>query len=160
MSEIITEYLSFDKLDGELKSVFDYWLSLKGEKLGPSWREFNLMKIPAKKIPFTIVADILDNEECLMKYRFVGTDFNRVHGIELTGKSPLDVTPEQFGKKLNQELIDIVRNQNPTYSVYHLKGIQFLNLLQRVIRLPLSNDGKEITHIVSVIEYVEGKSVV
>jgi len=157
MSEIVTEYLSFDKLDGELKLVFDYWLSLRGDRLGPRWREFDLMKIPAKKIPFTIITDIINKEEGLMKYRFVGTDFYRVHGIELTGKNPLDVPPEELGKKLNQELLDIVREQKPTYSIHHLREIRRLHILQHVLRLPLSDDGKEVTHILSVVDYIEDK---
>jgi len=157
MAEITTKHLSVDDLKGDIRQVFEYWLSLKGDGPGPSWREFNLMKLPTKLIPFTIVTDIVDVEQGVMKYRFVGTDFRRVHGIELTGKSPLDVPPAVLGRRLYDDLVDIARQQSPTYSQHHLADIKVLEILQRVIRLPLSDDGRRVSHIVSVVEYVEDR---
>jgi len=158
MAEIITEHLSIDTLEGDIRQIFEYWQSLKGDRLGPSWRQFDLMKLPTRRIPFTIITDIVDAERGVMSYRFVGTDFRRVHGIELTGKSPLDVPPADLGRRLYDDLIDIVKQQKPTFSQHQLAGIKVLEILQRVIRLPLSDDSQQVSHIVSVVDYVEDRN--
>jgi len=157
MAEITTEHLTIDDLEGGFRQIFEYWLSLKGDGPGPGWREFNLMKLPTRLIPFTIVTDIVDTEQGVMTYRFVGTDFRRVHGIELTGKSPLDVPPADLGRRLYDDLLEIIRQQKPAFSQHHLAEIKALEVLQRVVRLPLSDDGRRVTHIVSVVEYVENR---
>ncbi len=132
-----------------LRPVFDYWLGLRGDRLGPSWREFDLMALPAKVLPTTQVVDWLP-ERGEFRFRYCGTGYTAIHGIDLTGKSPRDLPFKGLGDFIHAEYLGVVRDREPNMVSYGYRDGGVFVEIETCLRLPLSDDGHSVTGIVTV----------
>ena len=103
-----TREIGFEELPEPLHDGFDYWLSLKGKRLAPSWQEFDLLGLPASIIPYVTV---VDRKVPLASsvYRFWGTGHVDAKGQDFTGKTLGDHPPgrvaevqDEYGKVLRR----------------------------------------------------------
>ena len=76
----------------------------------------------------------------------------RIHGSDMTGKSPYTISPSDFAETLRDQHRDLIRQGTASASVYQF--IRVDGILQRhtTMRMPLYDDGKKISNIVVVVD--------
>ncbi len=148
------EQIEFSALPADVLVAFDYWRSLKADRLAPSWPEFDLMKLPAHLIPYTNVVDVVDGGKDFF-CRFYGSSLAEIHGKELSSKLVSTAEPEELREAVLISMREIIEIRRPMARVAQIYPRHVVTL-QSLIRMPLSDDGKEITNIVTVAQYQRG----
>jgi hypothetical protein len=148
---VLVRDLSMSDLTDDLIIAYNYWRDIKGAKVGPSLRAFDLLRLPSKRLPSTLVFDCIDAGQSF-RFRYYGRAFAEIHGVDLTGKEPHDVQQPDLSNHVVSELGRIVSTASPNFSIYTYHGARGFEEFQAVLRLPLSDDGVTVAHIVSVVE--------
>jgi len=111
--------VSYEDLPQGLREAVDYWRTLKGQRIGPKWREIDMLKLPLQLLPTTVVVDCFDDEQgANFRYRFYGSGLRSIHNVELTGKTPDDVPVSMLSKSIKDEFIRVENSKAPLFSVY------------------------------------------
>ena len=138
----------------DLRAFFDYWKSLTGDRFAPSWREFDLLAIGASSVPRAVVVDVV-REPLNFIVRFWGTAHVSRKGVDKTGKSV--VSPPVFrGNTPFDEYDWVIREKRPYLAIGTVHLDEFgrpTDLTQQTLRLPLSDDGAEVHHVVSLASW-------
>ena len=137
-----------------LQAFYGYWNSIRGDRLAPSWKDFNLLDLPVNAIPYVVVADVqLDPLDFII--RFWGTAHLHRKGADKTGKSSI-AKPVYRGKTPYDEYVWVMKRKRP-YLVHGVVGLEdysgTTDLDQLTLRLPLSNDGENVHHVVSMASW-------
>jgi hypothetical protein len=85
-------------------------------------------------------------------YRYWGSIMTRIHGRDMTGQSPYDLEPADLARslrKIHSEMIEL-RTWNSTINTFTRHG--GISHMHCALRLPLSDDGQSISHLVVVID--------
>ncbi len=144
--------LELEDLPSGLKAVYEYWFSLKDNRFAPSWREIDLFEIPADLIPTTIVVDIASPVK-QSTFRFWGSRLTEIHGVDMTGNHPYLLKPAEIGEKLLSDHIEIVERKCPIAWHYSFLASGGYIHSHSLVRLPLSDNGKDVSHILIVIDF-------
>lgn len=110
--------------------------------------------MPPKLIPFSNVVDVERGGEDFY-FRFYGTNLAEIHGKELTGKRTSDGDPPDLGNAARDSMRTVVERRAPIFCNAIIHSRHVINL-QRLIQLPLSDDGTNVTHLVTVAHYERG----
>jgi len=146
--------VSYEDLPQGLCEAVDYWRTLKGPRIGPTWREIDMLKLPLSLLPTTVVVDCFDDEQgANFRYRFYGSGLRAIHNVELTGKTPDDLPVSMLSKSIKNEFIRVETSKAPLFSVYGADTAEGFSPFLNVVRLPLSDDGERVTNILAVISY-------
>lgn len=144
-----------EQLEGNLAEVYAYWLKAKGDALiGPSWRNFDMLELPPKLLPSLLVLDIAEPVKNSV-YRYWGRELTYIHGADLTGKSPYDLTPQALADQLLADHSKVVANRKPLCGHYIFETFDHYKLTHSMIRLPLSSDGETVSNILIATDYSE-----
>lgn len=144
--------IDLTELPPNLRAAHEYWLTLKGDRIAPTWQEFELLEIPPAALPTTMVIDIADPLEN-SRFRFWGSKMTDIHGVEMTGKCPYDLTPPELSKQLYEDHSLVVNEVREIAHNYSFEASAGYIHSHSVIRLPVSNDGAHVTQIVVVVDY-------
>lgn len=141
---------SANQLHGPLESVFRQWNDLRAGKTAPTWSEFSLVNLPPKSLPWTVVVEpVPDHDD--FRIRFWGTERSRLQG-EQTGNLVSSLSPPELAEKLLSEYREVRDAQSPmlyaTDATNDRVSIHFT-----MMRLPISDDGRSVTRILSMIDY-------
>jgi hypothetical protein len=87
------------------------------------------------------------------RYRLTGTGSRDIHGVELTGRSVLDIRPAEHGRRLWNDLCRICADHQPQFL-----RLQFINQegsgrSYRVMRLPLAADGVNVDNVIVLNDF-------
>ena len=144
------QYLSLSSLPGPMTEALEYWRSLGGETLNCSWENFELHRLPAEILPTVMVTDLFDDEAKNM-YRYWGRGMTEVHGRDMTGKSPYDLSPPEFAESLREQHRVLREQRKPDAQVFNFTRARGIDHAHMVLRLPLSDDGQSVDHIVVIV---------
>lgn len=133
----------------EHRWVLDYWREKKGSRIAPTWKDIQLSDFPPRVIPWTIVVDI-DRDERSIRYRFWGTQLAEYYGRDYTGRSPLDIGPDEYGRTVYDAYMDTVDNKRPNLDVREYMARNERIGVQAVLRLPISDDGTNVDKALAV----------
>ena len=135
------------KLPDRLEKGLTYWNELRAARWAPGWTEFNLVDLDTDVVPYTIVVDVMA-EPLDFVYRFWGTGNTVYIGYDCTGKSVRD--NEMFSQKVFDECRQVCDQRRPM--VFHTKALKPNGTYREYyrLRLPLSDDGKTVTKVVSI----------
>lgn len=135
------------------RHVLETWERLRGARFAPSWREVDLTRLPGKIVPFICVADVqLDPEDFI--YRFWGTGHTEVKGKDNTGKSVRAHDPPELGEAIFREYARVTRERMPLAFRHDLyPELRHAAMYQDTLRLPLSDDGTRVTHVLSYADW-------
>jgi len=154
MSEMCDLSLSFEDLPPTLQSAVEYWRALKGKRIGPTWREVDMLQLPLELLSTTVVVDCFDDLDGInFCYRFYGSGLRNIHDIELTGKTPDDVPVPVLARFIKNEFRQVYETQTPVFSAYHCDVFHDSGDFLNVVRLPLSDDGIRVSNILGVTHY-------
>jgi len=138
-------------LTPEIEAFVGYWESLKDGAFAPSWQRFDLVALAPKSIPNIVVVDVV-REPLDFVVRFWGTAHVARKGADKTGKS-VNYAPEFRGQAAFEEYRWVVDNRRPLASrdIVNLQDVTgSLPFRQMLVRLPLSNDGETVDHVISL----------
>jgi len=136
-----------------------YWRSLRGDRFAPAWNEFDLFALGTESIPRVIVVDV-NRAPFRIDYRFWGTANVKVKGFDMTGKS-LDAFPPNRGAIAREEYRRVVTDKRPIAfkdtlalpSDQQRSGLERAPFDQIIVRVPLSDDGAFVDHVVSLCNW-------
>ena len=144
------EERSLDDVPASALPFLDYWheITAKG-RIGPAWRDFNMLKIPTTYIPSAVVVDY-NAEEHTYRYRYWGSALTGVFGGDYTGKTFEDLTgPFRY---ISYQTYDIILHSKcPVLIHFNINNNGIETSFQDVIRVPLSDNGDDISGVVSII---------
>jgi len=141
--------LPLDELPPALAAVFDYWRNLGGETLGCRWLDFELYELPPEIVPAIMVADVKPDHHDNV-FRFWGTEMTWIHGRDMTGKTISEITPPDLRETIEKNHAAMAEAPVASARVFGFAHHGGFGHLQSVLRLPLSDDGKSLSHIVIV----------
>jgi len=149
-----TQVAISDILTPEFEAFMDYWNSLRVGAFAPSWKQFDLVALNPKSIPRLVVVDVHHGPFDVV-VRFWGTGHVQRKGFDKTGTSIAGM-PTVRGPVAFSEYRWVVENRQPFASrdtVNLLDAVGKPPFHQTLIRLPLSNDGERVDHIVSLASW-------
>lgn len=129
----------------EFLSALTYWGELSGDRIAPAWSEISLMEFDMTLIPYINVFDMA-KDRSKTRYRFWGTGLTTVFGEDFTNRSSEELPAEKLGRHAASGFEKLVKEKVPNCEVReYLQPSGFVGR-QIVLRLPLSDDGKNINH--------------
>lgn len=135
------------------RDMLDTWNALRDGRFAPPWRVVDLLRLPTAVIPFIAVVDVVAEPEDFV-YRFWGTGHTAVKGSDLTGKSAREHRPAALGEVIFDEYRRVVAERQPLGFRHDLQPHPYcLSVFQDTLRLPLSDDGETVTHVVSFSDW-------
>jgi len=131
-----------------LTPLLDYWNKVRGEAFAPRWVDFNIMELPPPVRGGLVVVDY-DREKNDFRVRFWGVDLWDVFGIDITGAWLSEA--EHFGVmtqflKHGTEMLNTKEVQSVMHRAMKATGVAGL---YPVLRLPISDDGIDVTKIIT-----------
>jgi len=117
----------------------------------PSWGDVDLSEFPSKSLPLTLVADV-SHDPLEFTYRYWGRGFTQIHGVDLTNQTNAGLGIDEFADTVFRVYQHIVEHKSPLlYEGNYLKW-HGVTSPEVVLRLPLSDNGKDVDTILSVVE--------
>ncbi len=139
-------------LESNCRLVYELWASLRGNNFAPSWKDFDLQRLPPHAISFTRVVDVL-HAPFDLKYRFWGTGLVTMLGDERTGKS-LAKLPANRVKQAIAEYEIVIQEKAPYALVYNAKTTRpAMPLYAPAIRLPLTDNDETVDKIIAYADF-------
>jgi len=136
------------------KPVFDIWLEKRGEKWAPPLSQFRLEDLPLPILPWSVLVDVGIGERAF-SYRFWGSERCTLIGLELTGKTLADI-PDPVMREGNFAEYNAIRCLKlPMLCKTPVRTATGHSAEFESMRLPISNDGENVTQIFSALNYME-----
>ena len=136
------------ELSGMSLVVYQHWDTRRAASIGPTWRELEFEALPPAIIPWCVVMDVNDQEPHLV-YRFWGTGRVNVHGQEMTGKAVSDFKPAKVSNAIIKECEALIATKLPQLFRKQYINSKDIEVTINTVRLPISDDGKNVTKIIS-----------
>ncbi|NQV83592.1 MAG: hypothetical protein HQ494_07195 [Rhodospirillales bacterium] len=112
-----------------------------------------MMELSPRIIPFITVVDV-GYQPLAFTYRFWGTGQTQVKGHDFTGKSPLAHIPKEHGELIFREYEIVTERKEPAAFIRGIHPKDYSpSKIQETLRLPLSDDGETINHVVSFADW-------
>ena len=131
----------------DLIEVLDYWELKRCERFAPSRSDIEPLDL-VRILPRIMLADVLTDPPGF-RYRLSGTGIAGVHGEELTGLTPLDLKPAEYGRLIDRHYRQCVSERKPLLHLIILDSTHRSRAYARLL-LPLSNDGEQINMLMAV----------
>ncbi len=136
------------------KPVFDAWLEKRGEEWAPKLAEYRLEDLPAPMLPWSVLIDV-GHGKLEFSYRFWGSERCALIGLELTGKTIADIPDATMREGNAREYEVICRLKVPMLCKTPIRTAKGHSAEFETMRLPISNDGENVTQIFSALNYME-----
>lgn len=142
--------------DPRLEAAYHYWRRKAAGRIMPSRANIDPIEIP-KLLPDVMLVDVLEGGR--YRYRLIGTENARAHGINATGRFLDEVLPGPEYRRHVLGLYDeCVREQRALYSecLFLSAQRQAPERHTKVLFMPLSDDGERvnIVFVVQVFFYI------
>lgn len=131
----------------DLLRVRAYWERKRQGRFAPRRADIDPADL-VDSLPRIMLVDVLP-EPLDFRYRLSGTSISNVHGREMTGKSPRDLTPAAYGALIHDHYCEAARRRAPLLHLIVLDGDQRSRSYARLL-LPLSEDGSAVTMLMAV----------
>lgn len=130
----------------DLADVLDYWEAKRAGRLAPSRADIEPLDL-VPILPRIMLVDVIP--PLAFRYRLSGTGIADIHGIELTGLSPRDLRPVEYGQLIDQHYRICVAERRPLLHLILLDLEDRSRAYARLL-LPLSNDHETVGMLMSV----------
>ena len=131
----------------DLGQIRAYWDRRRGDRFAPRRADID----PADLKEFLsriMIADVL-RDPMEFRYRLSGTNIGSVHGQEMTGKRPRDLTPAAYGELIHAHYCEAVERRQPLLHLILLDTSQRSRSYARLL-LPLSEDGETVSMLLTI----------
>ena len=133
--------------DPEQRAIYGYWLGLKGDRLAPDYKDFDVVDVPRGVLPHIFLLEYLPDEADFL-HRVVGSEIDEGNGFSASGKklSDFDVVRKS---DLIQTLEKSLAAMRPVFSESMYYGHDPKGQSIHRLSLPLLRNG-EPSHLVGV----------
>ena len=131
------------------------WDAARSDRFAPSWRDLNFDAFPSDMLPYMYLVDVL-KDPYRFRYRFVGTKVCDLEGRDYTNKFVHDLQPSTLAAAAVREFLKFTRNPKPVFFMMLADKDDPSQRLYRVYggaRLPLSDDGENLTQIIALAQF-------
>lgn len=133
--------------------TFNVWKSVDRIGTYANASKFLLDTMPAKILPWSILADVIVQDgETDFRFRFWGTQRATLIGYDLTGKSMRDVQADHMREGNVREYQQLLELRAPLLCRTPIVTSTGRAISLTSIRLPLSDDGKQISRVFSALD--------
>ena len=133
--------------------VFDFWSSKKNNGRLPHVSDFKLDELPTKILPWSIVADVIIEDDAVSyKFRFWGTQRASLIGYDMTGRYLSEVSSDDMREGNRSEYDYVLAQKKPILCPTPIVTSTGRPIAMTSIRLPLSNDGENVTRVFSALD--------
>jgi hypothetical protein len=133
----------------DIRDCLDYWTRLRGRRFAPPWPEFDWNEIRAELIPHFGVVDVCGDPLDFV-YRFWGSAHVRAHNLEMTGKSVSAMRPKAEADAVFDQYRLTFEAREPLLFENRIHAGRYkVEMLETSLRLPFSDDGKRVHHLVA-----------
>ncbi len=141
--------------DPDYQICYEYWLKIKGDRWAPAWHEWQWLELPTKIIPYCLVVDVKYDPLDFI-YRFWGTAYVTMHGIDMTNKSVSEIRSPVTAKNSVDQYSEIVEFKESIGSVYTIQtGEHDVLHVQTSLRMPMTTNGDRVDQIVTFADWRE-----
>jgi len=139
--------------DADYQACYEYWLSIKGDKLAPTWSQWSWMELPTALIPYFLVVDVRQDPVDFV-FRFWGAAYVTMHGIDMTGMSVREIRSSVTAKNTFDQYLEVLETRQAIGSSYTVQaGENGLPYVQTSLRMPVSNDGENVDMIITFADW-------
>lgn len=143
-----------DTVKEPFSAVFAYWCERCDGAYAPALKHFHLDDLPPAILAWSVLVDVKPDEDDFV-YRFWGSERRDLIGIELTGKSARGI-PDAYMRDGNlREYRNIVATKRPVLCQTPITTTGGRAVVFETMRLPLSDDGINVAHIYSALNYLD-----
>lgn len=143
--------------DVRLQEAYNYWRSKAADRPMPRRADLDPIEIP-KLLPHVMLVDVLGPGR--YRYRLIGTENTRAHGMDATGRNLEDVLK---GPEYKAHVICLydkcVSARRPVYSesLFLSPGDGTIQRHTKVLFMPLAEDGKtvNVVFVIQVFLYID-----
>jgi len=146
--------VAIPELDGTFfPEILNVWEGLRNDAFAPRWDVGDMLLYPAAAIPYFTVVEV-SSETPELLYRFWGSGHVDVKGVDHTGRAPIEHEPREHGRTIDREYRFVLEARTPCAFVHEIyPRNRPLPLYQECVRMPLSNDGETVTHVISYSDW-------
>ncbi len=141
---------AFSDMPTDLQGVWDYWRVLSENRFAPIWKEFDMLEIPTHYLSATMVKDVEEGPRTY-RYRFYGSQLVALNHRDLMGLTTDDINFPALSSAVRQSLGEFVEQRKPQFYQLDCHYKFGEKIVQYILRLPISNDGKTVTNVASII---------
>lgn len=137
----------------ELWKVFILWQKWAAGRAAPTWRDVDLLSMPPKIIPQTVVVDVVD-DGLDFAYRFWGSGYADHYGIDETGNLLSKSIGPSFIEATFKQLQDVIAQNRPMAFEVSIRTT-ISNAVQKKInlRLPIEDRPGRVTKIMTASQF-------
>lgn len=133
--------------------LLDLWRAKCGDRRVPARADFDPEELLAL-LPHLLLIDVCYDPPDF-RYRLAGTRTRDIHGVELTGRSVLDIVPSDQGRLVWNDLCEMLERWEPQHVRLRFVNGRGLVRAYQVLRLPLSRDGSRIDMVMVMQNFGE-----
>lgn len=134
--------------DLDIAQVVEYWTAQSAGRMAPPLSDFHLDDISPPLLPRMSVLDFI-GDPFDFRYRFFGIELVRLAGADLTGKTHFADGVVLFGNANIKLLPRMIAEKRPFCHRVVWQSNRGSHFTLTTARMPLSNDGTEITGAVT-----------
>lgn len=144
--------------------VYDYWRKAKGDAFAPTWAAFDLPDLPGNCVRCIHVVDV-HQDPFDITFRFWGTGLTDVLYFDRTGQSLLSTDMGYLNEDRRTQVLADYRAVIDTRAPYPFlwdaasTGARPRRLIVPTLRLPLSDDGARVSHVVTHFDFTDTRSI-
>ncbi|WP_299616577.1 PAS domain-containing protein [Pelagibius sp.] len=137
----------------KIRSFYRLWQDKRGDRIAPARSDFEVEDFRpwiGRLIIYEVVGEAED-----FRYRLVGTDLVRVHGLDLTGRVVSEACYTAGNERTLVNLAEVCRRCEPRYrNDGQVTVKQWARAMERLF-LPLSSDGRTVDKIICFVAMEE-----
>lgn len=150
---ISTEEISLaETKDMDIYRIWEIWSKLADGRFAPSRRDIHLDELPTGVLPRVAIIDFV-GPPLDFYYRFFGTAMVRASGVELTGKTYYADGITGYGFANAALLPLLIERRAPLFHRVTWRTGKGLMYRTTAIRMPLSDNGEDVTGALTVNHY-------
>lgn len=144
-----------DMLQGELRDLFVYWNRLRGDAFAPAWDAFSWDHVPDEMVRQAAVVEVRRGPLDFF-YCYWGEGRTAMQGGDYTGMSVREFKPKQIAEKAIIEYTEVMAQRMALCVKTQLSQDTGDDKIDYpFLRLPFSDDGVRVNHIMGVGLYDE-----
>ncbi len=147
-----------DIKDSDCQVIYDFWNTIRGDRIAPTWKEFDLSRLPPNCIRYTHVVDIT-RDPFDVTFRFWGTGLTDVLYFDRTGQSLLTTNMGYLDERRREQVLadyrKVIEMKAPMPFLWDASSSRehANRLIVPTIRLPLSADNEHVTNIITHFDF-------
>src|SRR5258708_7532579 len=137
--------------DPDFRLLLEWWHGKRGERAMPARADLDPSELRHFLHRLLIIEVSYDPPD--FRYRLAGSQTYDIHGVELTGRSVLDIKPEGQGRLVWNDMCEMLERRQPQHVMLQFTNQKGHPRSYRVLRLSLSQDGDAVDQVLVLQDF-------